>query len=126
MLPEYRMPQEAEEFQRFRSGERFAGPFEDCWTGLIHGRRTNGRTLGRVHVVRRPLSDYLRFEFQRYCAHSARAGGNGGPRTAERPEPGPSESPSRHRKSCTGSADNSPTPPPCPVRGRSAGATPVA
>ncbi|MEV7213979.1 DUF6879 family protein [Kitasatospora cineracea] len=73
-LPEYRMPQEAEEFQRFRSGERFAGPFEDYWTGLIRGHRADGRTLGRVHVVRRPLSDYLRFEFQRYYAHSARAG----------------------------------------------------
>ncbi|MFD4906512.1 DUF6879 family protein [Kitasatospora purpeofusca] len=73
-LPEYRVPQEAEEFRRFLDGERFAGPFEDQWTGMIRQHRENGSTMGRVHVLRRPLSDYLRFEFQRYYAHSARAG----------------------------------------------------
>ncbi|MGE7437851.1 DUF6879 family protein [Kitasatospora sp. NPDC001175] len=73
-LPEYRMPQEAEEFQRFLAGERFAGPFEDYWTGLIRQRKAVGGSVGRVHVLSRPLSDYLRFEFQRYYAHSARAG----------------------------------------------------
>lgn len=73
-LPEYRMPQEAEEFRRFLSGEKFAGPFEDYWTGLIRQHAETGGKIGRVHILSRPLSDYLRFEFQRYYAHSARAG----------------------------------------------------
>ncbi len=73
-LPEYRMPQEAEEFERFLAGERFAGPFEDFWTSLIRQHKESGGNIGRVHILARPLSDYLRFEFQRYYAHSARAG----------------------------------------------------
>ncbi|MET8329644.1 DUF6879 family protein [Streptomyces sp. NPDC005181] len=72
--PVYRVPQEAEEFGRFLSGERFPGPYEDDWTALIRKHREAGGSIGRVHIVTRPLSDYLRFEFERYYRHQASVG----------------------------------------------------
>lgn len=68
-LPQYLVPQEAEEFAAFKAGARFPGPYEDAWTELVRTRR-----VGRVHVVTRPLTDYLRFEFERYYRHQAPAG----------------------------------------------------
>jgi len=68
-LPQYLVPQEAGEFAEFKAGARFPGPYEDDWTAMV---RT--RTVGRVHIVTRPLSDYLRFEFERYYQHQAPAG----------------------------------------------------
>ncbi|MEU3394994.1 DUF6879 family protein [Streptomyces albidoflavus] len=68
-LPQYLVPQEAEEFAAFQGGKTFPGPYEDSWTQMV---RT--RNVGRVHIVSRPLSDYLRFEFERYYQHQAAAG----------------------------------------------------
>lgn len=68
-LPQYVVPQEAEEFAAFKAGARFPGPYEDAWTAMV---RT--RNVGRVHIVNRPLTDYLRFEFERYYQHQAPAG----------------------------------------------------
>ncbi|WP_149183122.1 DUF6879 family protein [Streptomyces sp. TRM49041] len=68
-LPQYLVPQEAEEFAAFKAGARFPGPYEDAWTAMV---RT--RNVGRVHIVTRPLTDYLRFEFERYYQHQAPAG----------------------------------------------------
>jgi hypothetical protein len=73
-LPVYRVPQEAEEFSRFLAGERFPGPYEDSWTEMIRQRKETGGSVGRVHIVTRPLSDYLRFEFERYYRHQAPIG----------------------------------------------------
>lgn len=72
--PVYRVPQEADEFARFLEGERFPGPYEDEWTALIRKHREAGGTIGRVHIVTRPLSDYVRFEFERYYRHQAPIG----------------------------------------------------
>ncbi|MFC9293119.1 DUF6879 family protein [Streptomyces sp. NPDC057011] len=68
-LPQYLVPQEAKEFAAFKAGARFPGPYEDSWTEMV---RT--RNVGRVHIVTKPLSDYLRFEFERYYLHQASAG----------------------------------------------------
>ncbi|MEY9846796.1 DUF6879 family protein [Streptacidiphilus sp. MAP5-3] len=73
-LPQYLVPQEADELARFRAGEIFPEIQEDGWTAQIRRHRAEGRSMGRVHVLCRPLSDYLRFEFSRYYRHSARAG----------------------------------------------------
>ncbi|MDT0306348.1 hypothetical protein RM780_05155 [Streptomyces sp. DSM 44917] len=67
--PQYLVPQEADEFAAFRNGARFPGPYEDAWTRMV-----STRNVGRVHIVSRPLTDYLRFEFERYYQHQARAG----------------------------------------------------
>ncbi|MER7515815.1 DUF6879 family protein [Streptomyces sp. NPDC126499] len=68
-LPQYLVPQEAQEFAAFKAGARFPGPYEDAWMAMV---RT--RNVGRVHIVTRPLTDYLRFEFERYYQHQAPAG----------------------------------------------------
>ncbi len=68
-LPQYLVPQEAEEFAAFKAGARFPGPYEDSWIEMVRTRK-----VGRVHIVRQPLSDYLRFEFDRYYQHQAPAG----------------------------------------------------
>ncbi|WP_030408425.1 DUF6879 family protein [Streptomyces albus] len=73
-LPVYGVPQEEEEFQKFQAGDRFLGNYEDEWTGMIRRHKSSGRSMGRVHVVTRPLGEYLRFEFCRYYAHSVKAG----------------------------------------------------
>ncbi|MFF9016316.1 DUF6879 family protein [Streptomyces sp. NPDC014870] len=73
-LPQYLVPQEAEEFAAFRNGARFPGPYEDAWTDLIRKHAATGGGIGRVHIVRRPLSEYLRFEFERYYRHQAPIG----------------------------------------------------
>ncbi|WFB07843.1 hypothetical protein LRS74_12900 [Streptomyces sp. LX-29] len=73
-LPVYRVPQEADEFARFLAGEPLVVPESDDWTKLVRRHRRNGGTVGRVHVLRRPLSDYLRFEFARYYAPQVRVG----------------------------------------------------
>ncbi len=68
-LPQYLVPQEAEEFASFKAGARFPGPYEDPWMAMVRTRH-----VGRVHIVTRPLTDYLRFEFERYYQHQAPAG----------------------------------------------------
>ncbi|MEU1053054.1 DUF6879 family protein [Streptomyces sp. NPDC005876] len=74
-LPQYLVPQEAEEFDAFRAGQRIdplacSSPYLEDLDRL----RREGKRKGRVHVVTRPLSEYLRFEFSRYYAPHARAG----------------------------------------------------
>ncbi|MFC1430409.1 DUF6879 family protein [Streptacidiphilus sp. N1-3] len=73
-LPQYLVPQEANEFARFKAGEEFPDVQEDGWTRQIREHKAEGRVMGRVHIITRPLSDYLRFEFSRYYRHSVRAG----------------------------------------------------
>lgn len=73
-LPQYLVPQEAEEFAAFKNGARFPGPYEDSWTALIRKHTEAGGSIGRVHIVTQPLSDYLRFEFERYYQHQAPIG----------------------------------------------------
>lgn len=71
-LPQYLMPQEAEEFQAFRGGARIdPAAVSDEYTDRLRRQVAEGRSQGRVHVLTRPLSDYLLFEFHRYYkAHS--------------------------------------------------------
>lgn len=74
-LPQYLMPQEAEELAAFRAGVRVdprAVPNE--YTDDLRRLASEGRTKGRVRVVTRPLSEYLRFEFSQYYAARALAG----------------------------------------------------
>lgn len=72
VLPQYLMPQEAEEFAAFRQGARIdPAAVSDEYTDRLRRQAAQGRVQGRVHLLARPLSDYLRFEFHRYYkAHS--------------------------------------------------------
>ncbi|MEV6651249.1 DUF6879 family protein [Streptomyces sp. NPDC051219] len=74
-LPQYLMPQEAEEFAAFRAGARIAPEaVANEYTDRLRRQVAEGRTQGRVHVVTRPLSEYLRFEFHHYYKAHASAG----------------------------------------------------
>ncbi|MGW9070249.1 DUF6879 family protein [Streptomyces yangpuensis] len=74
-LPQYLMPQEAEEFAAFTAGARIAPEsVSNEYTDRLARHVDEGRTQGRVHIVTRPLSDYLRFEFSQYYAPHALAG----------------------------------------------------
>ncbi|WP_327737142.1 hypothetical protein OG749_28985 [Streptomyces nojiriensis] len=74
-LPQYLMPQEAEEFAAFMAGARIdPGSVSNEYTDRLARQVAEGRSQGRVHIVTHPLSDYLRFEFSQYYAPHALAG----------------------------------------------------
>ncbi|MEU3600498.1 DUF6879 family protein [Streptomyces sp. NPDC006798] len=66
-LPQYLMPQEAEELRAFRDGARIdPATVRNEYTDRLRRQAAEGRVQGRVHIVTRPLSEYLRFEFSQY------------------------------------------------------------
>lgn len=69
-LPVYRVPDEEEEVREFLAGARIdPHAYSDEYTNDLKRTRSEGKTKGRVHVVTRPLSDYLRYEFMYYEPH---------------------------------------------------------
>jgi hypothetical protein len=62
----YSVPQEAENLQRYLAGERLPAHHRSAWMDRVTGYVSTGRAISRVHVVERPLTDYLRFEFEWY------------------------------------------------------------
>ncbi len=74
-LPQYLMPQEEDEFAGFMAGARI-DPYavSNEYTDRLRRQAAEGRSQGRVHIVTRPLSKYLRFEFSHYYAPHALAG----------------------------------------------------
>ncbi|MFJ7626556.1 DUF6879 family protein [Streptomyces sp. NPDC097595] len=70
-LPWYQVPGEDGDIQDFLAGRRI-DPRNYCsgYTEGLQKIRAEGRRKGRVHIVRQPLTDYLRFEFMYYEAHS--------------------------------------------------------
>ncbi|MFJ5118823.1 DUF6879 family protein [Kitasatospora sp. NPDC088548] len=73
-LPTYAMPQEAEKLDRFLSGEKSPDGYQSGWMDEVRQWESEGRRVGRVHIVTQPLSDYLRFEFEYYYRHHVKAG----------------------------------------------------
>ncbi|MDT9690224.1 hypothetical protein Q5762_18130, partial [Streptomyces sp. P9(2023)] len=67
-LPQYLVPQEAEEFAAFREG-RLVPYTGSSYAERVSRQRAEGKRNGRVHIVTQPLSDYLRFEFRYYGVH---------------------------------------------------------
>ncbi|MFF7587118.1 DUF6879 family protein [Kitasatospora purpeofusca] len=72
-LAVYTMPQEEEGIRRFLAGEPLAAEATSAWTARVRGYRDTGRRIGRVHMLTRPLTDYLRYEFAHY-RHNVEAG----------------------------------------------------
>ncbi|MBT2524705.1 hypothetical protein J7E91_04480 [Streptomyces sp. ISL-99] len=69
-LPAYNVPQEAEEIRAYLAGERIdPHTHSNEYTEDLKRVRREGKSKGRVHVVTRPLSDYLRYEFMYYLPH---------------------------------------------------------
>jgi hypothetical protein len=72
-LPSYAVPGEQEEYEAFLATGELCIPDDDPWLVRVREFRESGRWIGRVHIITRPLSDYLRYEFAVY-AHTVAAG----------------------------------------------------
>ncbi|MGH8907095.1 MAG: DUF6879 family protein [Egibacteraceae bacterium] len=60
----YRDDDEQPLFDHWRAtGEIVVDTADEEWQRMIAGHLTAGRTMRRVHLVRQPLTDYLRWEF---------------------------------------------------------------
>lgn len=73
LLPVYTMPGEQERFQHYLATGEVDHASGAAWHDKIRGYVATGRTIGRVHVVRLPLTDYLKYEFA-YQVVSVKAG----------------------------------------------------
>lgn len=70
----YTMPGEAEELRRFRAGEAPPAGYHYGWLDTVAAARQAGKDMRRVRVVRRPLTDYTRYEFTWGFAYNVTAG----------------------------------------------------
>ncbi len=86
--PAYDVTSEQEEYELFLSSGSLSIPDDDSWLTRVRHFRATGRWIGRVHVLRRPLTDYLRYEFAVY-RHTVAAGEDIGiVDLATQPDPG--------------------------------------
>jgi hypothetical protein len=69
----YGVASERAEYEHFLSSGELDIPDTDQWLTRLRYFRGTGRWVGRVHVLRRPLTDYLRYEFAVY-SFTVRAG----------------------------------------------------
>ena len=70
----YTMPGEADELRRFLAGEQPPADYHYGWLDRMAEARKNGKTVRRVRVVRRPLTDYIRYEFAWGFVYNVEAG----------------------------------------------------
>ncbi|SES48874.1 hypothetical protein SAMN04487983_10737 [Streptomyces sp. yr375] len=61
--PTYTMPNEAESLARFLRGDPKPADHNARWHERVRGFVASGRTIGRVRIVRQPLTDYQRYQF---------------------------------------------------------------
>ncbi|MFE2600552.1 DUF6879 family protein [Streptomyces sp. NPDC059396] len=61
--PTYTMPREQQNVARFMRGEDKPADHNARWHERVRGYVGSGRSIGRVRVVRRPLTDYQRYQF---------------------------------------------------------------
>lgn len=62
-LQTYTMPREQPSIAKFLAGEPKHADHNASWHETVRSLVAAGRTVQRVKVVRRPLSDYLRYQF---------------------------------------------------------------
>ena len=61
--PTYAMPDELEELSQFLAGEPMPSDYNEEWHGRVRYMVEAGKTISRVRTVRRPLTDYQRYQF---------------------------------------------------------------
>lgn len=62
-LPEYRVPQEAGRHERYIAGEPVPENYNASWHTTIRKNAAGGAVMQRVRVIRSPLTDYQRRQF---------------------------------------------------------------
>lgn len=72
-LDQYTVPSEADRLADFIAGRSMAPrtPDNDAWLDIVTRATNSGRTMSRVHAVRRPLSSYVEFELELYDGNVA-------------------------------------------------------
>lgn len=70
----YTMAGEADELRRFRAGEQPPADYHYKWLDTVAEARQAGKTMRRVRVVERPLTDYTEYEFAWGFAYNVKAG----------------------------------------------------
>lgn len=70
----YTMPGEADELRRFHAGELPPADYHYGWLDRMAEARQAGKTVRRVRVVRRPLTEYIRYEFAWGFVYNVEAG----------------------------------------------------
>lgn len=70
----YTMPGEQDELARFRAGEKPPQGYHYAWLDTVAEARRQGKTMRRVRVVTRPLTDYTEYEFSWGFAWNVAAG----------------------------------------------------
>jgi hypothetical protein len=70
----YTMPDEAADLRRFARGERPPPDYHYGWLDTVAEAWRQGKTMRRVRVVTRPLTDYIRWEFAWGFAYNVAAG----------------------------------------------------
>jgi hypothetical protein len=73
-LDYYDAPNEREPYARFLAGEPVDPAWREPWKKLVREVRASGRVMQRVHVVSKPLSDYMRFSLLHGYPASVKAG----------------------------------------------------
>jgi Family of unknown function (DUF6879) len=74
LCPVYTMPGEADELRRFEAGEKPPPGYHYGWLDTVPAARRAGKTISRVRVVRRPLTTYIRYEFEWGFVYNVKAG----------------------------------------------------
>ncbi|GGP75875.1 DUF6879 family protein [Streptomyces abikoensis] len=74
--PTYTMPKEQENVARFLRGEAKPANHNVRWHERVKEYVDSGRTIGRVRVVRQPLTDYQRYQFAWGIPGNIKAGEN--------------------------------------------------
>jgi Family of unknown function (DUF6879) len=72
--PVYTMPGEADELRRFKAGEKPPADYHYGWLDTVASAVRAGKAICRVRVVRRPLPDYVRYEFEWGFIYNVAAG----------------------------------------------------
>lgn len=62
----YGVDRERNALQSFLNGSEIDMSDIDPWLNRVRNFRDTGRWIGRVHLISRPLTDYLRYEFAVY------------------------------------------------------------
>jgi hypothetical protein len=73
-LDAYSVPEEREEFDRFRNGEPLSISQNREWTTFVDSCVRAGKTIQRVHLLPNQLTPYLRFEIDWGYVYSSAAG----------------------------------------------------
>ncbi|MBB5158593.1 DUF6879 family protein [Saccharopolyspora phatthalungensis] len=58
----YAIPREDDDFSRWRAGQPMPDGHNAAWHDRVQGYVAEGKTVGRVRVLHRPLTEYLRFQ----------------------------------------------------------------